>query len=339
MKAVVCKAYGPPEQLEIVELAPLIPVAGQVVIAVKACAVNFPDTLIIQGLYQYKPPLPFTPGSDVAGIVKAVGAGVDPALVGQRVVAFTSTGGFAEEVIGNAHALISIPESIDFASAASFVMTYGTAYHALHDRAQLQPGETVLVLGAAGGVGLATIDLAKLLGARVIAAASSSEKLELCRRYGADASINYQSENLRESVKQLTGGKGVDVIFDPVGGQYTEPAVRSMAWNGRYLIIGFAAGDIPRIPLNLPLLKVCSLVGVFLGSFAEHDPRRHQENLETLRTWLVEGKIKPYVSARYALEDAARALNDIIERKVTGKVVLVPQSLGTAAWSNDLTRR
>ncbi len=323
MKAVLCKAFGPPESLAIEEVEPLKPGKGQVVISVKACGVNFPDTLIIQGKYQSKPSFPFIPGSEVAGIVKEVGEGVDHVKVGDQVIAFTGVGGFAEEVVADAARLIPMPRTMDFTTASAFVMTYGTSHHALKDRAQLKPGETLLVLGAAGGVGLAAVEIGKVMGAHVITAASSDEKLEVCKQHGADEVINYSTEDLRDRIKQLTGGKGVDVAFDPVGGDYSEPVLRSMAWGGRFLVIGFAAGDIPRIPLNLPLLKVYSIVGVFWGSFMERDPKHGQENLMELLTWFVEGKLKPHVSATYSLEHVTDALNDLIERKVTGKAVLV----------------
>jgi NADPH2:quinone reductase len=323
MKAVVCKAFGPPESLVIEEVEPLKPGKGQAVISVKACGVNFPDTLIIQGKYQSKPPFPFIPGGEVAGIVKEVGESVDHVKLGDRVIAFTSVGGFAEEAVADAPRLIPMPQSMDFITASAFAMTYGTSYHALKDRAQLKPGETLLVLGASGGVGLAAVEIGKELGAHVIAAASSDEKLEVCKLHGADEVINYAREDLKERIKRLTGGKGVDVAFDPVGGDYSEPVLRSMAWGGRFLVIGFAAGDIPRIPLNLPLLKVYSIVGVFWGSFMERDPIHGQENLHELLEWFSEGKLKPHISATYRLEHVADALNDLMRRKVMGKAVLV----------------
>ena len=323
MKAVLCKEYGPPESLVIEDIPSPRPGKGQVVITVKACGVNFPDTLIIEGKYQFKPALPFSPGGEVSGIVKELGEGVNTVKVGDRVIAFTGWGGFAEEVVTEAAKLIPIPGDIDFATAAAFTLVFGTAHHALKDRAHIKPGETLLVLGAAGGVGLASVGLGKLIGARVIAAASSDEKLEVCKQHGADDVINYTNEDLRERVKTLTGGNGVDVIVDPLGGNYSEPALRSIAWNGRFLVIGFAAGDIPRIPLNLTLLKGCSIVGVFWGSFTEHEPRHNQENLQELLTWLTEGKLKPHISATYPLGHAADALNDVLNRKVKGKVVLL----------------
>jgi NADPH:quinone reductase len=323
MKAVLCKAFGPPESLAIEEVEPLKPGKGQVVISVKACGVNFPDILIIQGKYQSKPPFPFIPGSEVSGIVKELGEGVDTFQVGTRVMAFIGMGGFAEEVVAEASQIIPMPHTLDFTTASAFLLIYGTSYHALKDRAHLQPGETLLVLGAAGGVGLAAVELGKVMGARVIAAASSDEKLEVCKQHGADEVINYSTEDLRDRIKQLSGGIGVEVAFDPIGGNYSEPVLRSMAWGGRFLVIGFASGDIPRIPLNLPLLKACSIVGVFWGSFMERDPKHGRENIHELITWMNEGKLKPHVSATYPLEHVADALNDLMERRVTGKAVLV----------------
>ncbi len=323
MKAVLCKAYGPPESLVIEEVEPLKPGPGQVVIGVKACGVNFPDTLIIEGKYQFKPEMPFSPGGEVAGVVKEIGDGVTGVNVGDRVIAFTGWGGFAEEVLAEAAKLIPIPEGMDFITASAFVMAYGTSHYALKDRAKIQPGETLLVLGAAGGVGLAAVELGKAMGAHVIAAASSDEKLAVCREHGADKCINYANEDLKERVKALTAGRGVDVIYDPVGGNYSEAALRGMAWEGRHLVIGFTAGEIPRIPLNLTLLKGCSIVGVFWGSFTTRDPRRNQEHLRELVRWFQEGKLKPRISATYPLQRAAEALNDLLTRRVTGKAVLV----------------
>ena len=325
MKAVLCKAYGPPENLVIEEVESLKPGKGQVIVVVKACGVNFPDALIIQGKYQVKPDMPFSPGSEIAGIVKEVGEGIDPrrVKVGDRVIAFTGFGGFAEEVVAEARQLIPMSDNMDFATASAFILTYGTAYHALKDRAQLQPGETLLVLGAAGGVGIAAIQLGKVMGAQVIAAASTDEKLAVCRENGADEGINYSTEDLKERLKQLSSGKGVNVIFDPVGGPYSEVALRGIAWKGRFLVIGFAAGDIPRIPLNLTLLKGCSIVGVFWGSFTEREPQHNQQNIQELLTLYAEGKLKPLISTTYPLTHAADALNDMMNRRVKGKVVLL----------------
>jgi NADPH:quinone reductase len=322
MKAVLAKRHGPPETLVVEEIAPLQPGPGQAVVSVHFSAVNFPDTLIIENKYQFKPELPFAPGGEVAGVIKTVGAGVTGFAPGERVIAVCGWGGYAEEVIVEASKLVRLPESIDLEAAAALVVTYGTSHYALKDRAEIQPGETLLVLGAAGGTGISAIELGKLMGARVIAAASTDEKLALCRRLGADATINYASEDLRERLKQLTEGRGVDVVYDPVGGPYTEPALRSMAWRGRYLVIGFTAGEIPRPPLNLALLKGCSIVGVFYGAFAKAEPARYDALMQELVGWLAEGRIRPAVTARYPLEQAAQALRVVADRRATGKIVL-----------------
>ena len=322
MKAIVCNAWGPPESLVIEERAPLEAGPGKVVVSIKAASVKFSDTLLIQNKYQTKPELPFIPGGEVTGVVKSVGAGVEGWKVGDRVSAQTTYGGYAEEVIADAERLTAIPESVDFASATGLSSTYGTSYYALVDRGQLRAGETLLVLGAAGGVGLAAVEICKVLGAKVIACASSEEKLAVCRAKGADETINYDSEDMRARVKAITKGKGVDVVYDPVGGAYSELALRDMAWGGRHLVIGFTAGDIPKIPLNLPLIKGCSIVGVWIGAFAKQDPARHRANANELWKWFAEGKIKPHISGTYPLERAADALNALANRKVAGKVVL-----------------
>ena len=326
MKAIVCKAWGLPDSLVVEELAAPQPAAGQVVVDVQAAGVNFPDVLIIQGKYQFKPALPFTPGSEVAGVVSAVAPDVSNFKVGDRVIAFTATGGFGQQLAVPAQALMPMPPGMDFDTAAAITLTYGTSHHAVVDRAALKSGETMLVLGAAGGVGLAAIEIGKALGARVIAAASSDEKLEVCKAHGADAVINYSKEDLREAIKAATGGKGPDVVYDPVGGDYSEAAFRSIAWRGRYLVVGFANGEIPKLPLNLTLLKGASLVGVFWGEFAKREPKANLAAMRELLGWLAEGKIKPRISARYALADTARALEDMAARKVTGKVVILPQA-------------
>jgi NADPH2:quinone reductase len=290
----------------------------------KAASLNFPDVLIIQNKYQVKPALPFSPGSEMAGIVTAVGPGVTRVRPGDRVMAFTTFGAFAEEVKTQESRLVSIPEGMDFTSAAAFILTYGTSDHALADRGELKAGETLLVLGAAGGVGLAAVEIGKALGARVIACASTSEKLDVCRAHGADAGINYAAEDLRERIKALTDGRGVDVVYDPVGGSFTEPALRSLAWRGRLLVVGFAAGEIPRIPLNLALLKGCAIVGVFWGDFAKREPDRLAERVRQLGAWYAEGRLRPHVSAVLPLDRAVEALQMMATRRVTGKVVLTP---------------
>jgi len=322
MRAVLCKQYGPPETLVIEDLPSPRPGAGEVVVSMKAASVNFPDVLIIQNKYQFKPPLPFSPGSEMAGVVKEVGEGVRNVKPGDRVIAFTTYGAFAEEVKVEAGRLVPIPEGMDFATASAFLLTYGTSDHALRDRGALRRGETLAVLGAAGGVGLAAIEIGKALGAHVIACASSADKLEVCREHGADALVNYTTEDLRERIRELTGGRGVDVVYDAVGGPYTEPALRATAWRGRLLVVGFAAGEIPKIPLNLPLLKGCAIVGVFWGEFARREPRAFAESIAQLGAWYREGRLRPHVSQTLPLDKAAEALRLMAERRVKGKVVL-----------------
>ncbi|MFN0315840.1 MAG: NADPH:quinone oxidoreductase family protein [Burkholderiales bacterium] len=325
MKAVLCKELGTAEKLVVEEVPPLKPAKGQVVIGVKAAGVNFPDTLIIQGKYQFKPELPFSPGGEVAGVVKELGEGVSSAKVGDRVIATTTWGGFAQEMVVDADRLIPMPGAMDYVSGSAFVLAYGTSYHALVDRAQIKAGETLLVLGASGGVGLAAVQIGKALGARVIAAASSAEKLAVCKQAGADEGINYATEDLRARVKAITGGRGVDVVYDPVGGAYSELALRDMAWNGRFLVVGFAAGEIPKIPLNLALLKGCSIVGVFWGAFTRTEAERNRGNNQELMRMFSAGKVKPHIHATYPLEQAAQALNDVVQKKVSGKVVLTTE--------------
>ena len=325
MQAIVCTQWGPPDSLVLQQLPDLTAAAGQVVIEVQAAGVNFPDVLIIQNKYQFKPELPFTPGSELAGIVRAVGEGVTHYQAGDKVIAFVALGAFSQQVAVPVQAVMPMPPGMDFDTAAAITLTYGTSHHAVVDRAQLKAGETMLVLGAAGGVGLAAIEIGKALGARVIAAASSDDKLAVCREHGADATINYSTEDLRAAIKAATGGKGPDVIYDPVGGIYTEPAFRSIGWRGRYLVVGFANGDIPALPLNLTLLKGASLMGVFWGEFAKREPKANLAAMRELMGWLAAGKIRPHISARYALADTASALNAMAARKVTGKVVIQPQ--------------
>ena len=322
MKAIRCNTYGPPSMLVLEEVTNLKPGKREVLVKVKACGVNFPDTLIIQGLYQYKPELPFTPGSDVAGVVKAVGKEIKHLNVGDEVFGFVAHGAMAEEVLIPGNACFPKPIQMNFPIAASFMMAYGTSFHALKDRAKLQKGETLLVLGASGGVGLAAVELGKLMGAHVIAAASSDEKLELCRHYGADETINYSTEDLKTTIKALTNKKGVDVIYDPVGGDYSETAFRGIAWNGRYLVVGFAAGHIPKLALNLPLLKGASVVGVFWGGFAMGQPKENMQNTMTLMQWHAEEKLKPHIDKIYELKDAPKALDAMMQRKVKGKLVI-----------------
>ncbi|KAA0084046.1 NADPH:quinone oxidoreductase family protein [Trinickia soli] len=324
MRAIRCHQYGPPETLVVETVPDLQPGPGEVVIDVKAASVNFPDVLVIENKYQFQPPMPFTPGSEVAGVVRAVGAGVAHLRPGMAVAAFTRVGGFAEQALAPAQACMPLPDGIDFAVAAAFTLAYGTSHHAIVDRGALCAGETMLVLGAAGGVGLAAVEIGKALGARVIAAASSDEKLAVAREHGADATIRYDIEDLRERLRELTDGRGPEVIYDPVGGAFAEPAFRSIGWRGRYLVVGFASGEIPKLPLNLALLKGASIVGVFWGEFAKREPQRNAQAFEELVHWLREGRLRPHISARYRLEETPRALADMAQRRVTGKIVITP---------------
>ena len=323
MKAVLAKAFGPPEQLVLEEVPARRAGPGEVVIEVKACGVNFFDALIVQGKYQTRPPLPFSPGGEVAGVISEVGQGVTTLKKGMRVLAFTGHGGYAQELTAEAASVVELPAHMDFVTAAGFPITYATSYHALKDRGQLRSGETLLVLGAAGGVGLAAVEIGRIMGARVIACASSEEKLRLAREHGADALINYGTSDLRERIREETSGKGVDVVYDPVGGSYAEPALRSLAAGGRYLVIGFASGEIPKIALNLLLLKMVSMVGVFWGAFAKARPQQNAANLVALLDWYVAGRLRPHVSATFPLERYGEALDAVMQRKVLGKVVLV----------------
>ena len=324
MRAVLCERWGGPEQLRVADVALRDPGPGEVKVQVRAAGVNFPDVLIIQRKYQVQPDLPFTPGGEVAGVVAEVGPGVEGLHPGDRVAAFCSLGGFAEAVIVPAQACVTLPESVAFEPASAFLLAYGTAWHALRDRAAMREGETLLVLGAAGGVGLAAIDIGRAMGARVIAAASSADKLAVCRSYGADETIDYQVEDLRGAIARLTGKQGPDVVFDPVGGHFAEPAFRSIGWGGRYLVIGFANGDIPSLPLNLPLLKGASVVGVFWGAYTKREPERNREAVAQMLDWIGESRLRPLVSKTYTLDQAPQALQDMAARKVVGKVVIVP---------------
>ncbi len=323
MKAVLCKAFGPAETLVLEDIASPEPKKNEVLIEVHAAGVNFPDTLIIEGKYQFKPPFPFSPGGEAAGVVKAVGEKISHLKAGDRVMALTGWGSFAEEVAVPGYNVMPVPADMDFASAAAFGMTYGTSMHALKQRANLQPGETLLVLGASGGVGLAAVEIGKAMGAKVIAAASTAEKLEVARKAGADHLINYSEQSLKEELKKLTGGQGVDVIYDPVGGELFEEAFRSIAWNGRFLVVGFAAGGgIPALPANLPLLKGAALIGVFWGAFAQRQPEDNAANFQQLFQWFSAGQIKPLVSQTFSLDKAGEAINHLGQRKAVGKVVV-----------------
>ncbi|MEA2929973.1 MAG: NADPH:quinone reductase [Hyphomicrobiales bacterium] len=324
MKAILCTRFGGPDDLAFDDIPEPAAGAGEVVVAVKAAALNFFDTLLIAGKYQVKPPFPFSPASEFAGVVQSVGSGVTGLGAGDRVLGYGGHGAARERVAISAQRVVKIPDALDFDRAAGITVIYGTTLHALKDRARLKSGETLAVLGASGGTGLAAIELGRLMGARVIACASSDEKLAFCRQHGADDTINYATEDLKDALRRVTGGKGADVIYDPVGGPYAEAALRSIAWQGRFLVIGFAAGEIPKIPLNLALLKGCDIVGVFWGSFIERDPKSHQANMAQLVAWAAAGKLSAHVHAVYPLAKTADALKAIASRSVMGKVILRP---------------
>lgn len=323
MKAVLCKAYGAPSSLVLEDVPAKQPGKKEILLEIKACSVNFPDTLIIQGKYQFKPELPFSPGSDVAGIVKAVGEGVTQYKVGDEIFSLVPHGGFAEEIVIHEKACFPKPPQMSFPIVASFLMAYGTSYHALKDRARLKEGETLVVLGASGGVGLAAVELGKIMGAKIIACASTDEKLALCKEYGADECINYSKEDLKNRIKELTDGKGADVVYDPVGGNFSEAALRATGRGGRFCVVGFATGDIPKIPMNLPLLKECQIVGIFWGQFAMKDSMKNMANTMELLQFYFDKKINPHIHATYPLEEAHLALEEMENRKVKGKVVVV----------------
>jgi NADPH:quinone reductase len=324
MKAVLCTHFGGPDDLELADIKPPQPAPGEAVVRVKAAALNFFDTLIIAGKYQHKPPFPFSPAAEFAGIVESVGAGVTDIASGDRVMGYMGWGAAREAVAIAAQQLVTLPDGLDFERAAGLTVTHGTTLYALRERAELKSGETLVVLGASGGTGLAAVELGKMLGARVIACASSDEKLEFARAHGADGTVNYATENLREALKKLGGERGVDVVYDPVGGPYAEPALRSLGWLGRYLVVGFAAGEIPKIPLNLALLKSCDIRGVSWGAWTKREPLVQRALMSDIVRWCGEGKLSAHVHAVYPLEQTAAALKAIADRKVMGKIVLRP---------------
>ena len=325
MKAVLCKTLGPARDLVLEDVASPIPKKNEVLLDVRAAGVNFPDTLIIEGKYQFQPPLPFSPGGEAAGVIAAVGERAGAFNVGDRVMALTGWGAFAEQVAVPFYNVMPIPEHMDFATAAAFGMTYGTSMHALKQRGQLQPGETLLVLGASGGVGLAAVEIGKAMGAKVIAAASSAEKLAVAKAAGADETIDYSQASLKEEIKRLTGGQGVDVIYDPVGGELFDQAVRGLAWQGRLLVVGFASGTIPQMAANLVLLKGAAVLGVFWGAFAQRQPEDNATNFRQLFAWHAEGKLKPLVSKTYPLAEAGVAIEALGQRRAVGKLVVLAQ--------------
>ncbi|USS55878.1 NADPH:quinone oxidoreductase family protein [Pseudomonas kermanshahensis] len=323
MKAVLCKTLGPARDLVLEDVASPVPKKNEILLDVQAAGVNFPDTLIIEGKYQFQPPLPFSPGGEAAGVVAAVGEKAGAFKVGDRVMALTGWGAFAEQVAVPFYNVMPIPEHMDFTTAAAFGMTYGTSMHALKQRGHLQPGETLLVLGASGGVGLAAVEIGKAMGARVIAAASSAEKLAVAKAAGADELIDYSQASLKDEIKRLTGGQGVDVIYDPVGGELFDQAVRGLAWNGRLLVVGFASGTIPQLAANLVLLKGAAVVGVFWGAFAQRQPEQNTANFRQLFAWQGEGKLKPLVSETYPLGEAGAAIEKLGQRQAVGKLVVL----------------
>ena len=326
MRVAQISEFGGLEALRLQDVAEPQPGPGEVLINVTAVGLNFSDTLILRNKYQVTPALPFSPGSEIAGTIEATGAGVTGFKAGQRVVAYTGGNGCREKVVTKASNAVAIPDGVSDEAAAALPVTFGTALHGLKDRGRLQAGETVAVFGAAGGAGLAAVEIAKLMGARIIAVASSEEKLALARKHGADEAIDYAVEDLKARLKALTGAKGVDVLYDPVGGDYAEAGLRAMAWDGRYLVVGFASGTIPRLPLNLVLVKGCAIVGVFWPAFVAREPERHRANMVELLDWCRQGLIAPHIHARFGLGETAEALALIEGRKVTGKVIVNPQA-------------
>ncbi|HXY22269.1 MAG TPA: NADPH:quinone oxidoreductase family protein [Burkholderiaceae bacterium] len=326
MKALVCHDFGPIESLRVEEVPAPVPGPGQLLVEVKAASINFPDALMVQGRYQAKPALPFTPGAEMAGVVIAVGAGVDAFEPGDRVMATCGTGAFAQQCLADVAQTVPLLAGMDFASGASFLLAYGTALHALTTIGKLAPGESVLILGAAGGVGIAGIEIAKTIGARVIAAASSAEKLAMARRAGADETVDYAQPEWRRQVEALTSGRGVDVVYDPVGGAYSESALRATAWRGRYLVVGFASGEIPKVALNLALLKERALLGVFWGEAMRRDRLQGQADMRQLGQWFLAGKLHPPVTERVALSAAAAAMERLATRRAMGKIVVLPDA-------------
>ena len=324
MKAILCRRFGTPDDLELAEIPDPIPRPGEIVAKVMATGLNFFDTLIIAGKYQVKPPFPFSPGGEFSGVVETVGTGVTAFKPGDRVMGYTNFGAAAERVAVAANQIVKIAADLDFERAAALTITYGTSYLALRHRAKLKPGETLAVLGASGGVGLAAVELGRQMGARVIACASTDDKVAFARAHGAHEGINYGRDNLRDALKQRGGEHGIDVVYDPIGGPYSEQAVRSLAWEGRLLVVGFAAGDIPKLPLNLVLLKSCDILGVFWGAWVRHDSQNYRDALDQLARWCADGKLSCHVQKVYPLAETAQAIKALAQRAVMGKLVVRP---------------
>lgn len=324
MKAILCARPGTPDDLQFSDIPDPVAAPGEAVVKVAAAALNFFDTLIIADKYQVKPAHPFSPAAEFAGTIESVGAGVSGFKAGERVMGYMRYGAARERITVNAGKLVRIPDGLDFDRAAGLSVIYGTTYYALHDRGRLKAGETLAVLGAAGGTGLAAVEIGKLMGARVIACASSEEKCAFARKHGADETINYATQDLKAELKRLGGERGIDVIYDPIGGAYSEAALRSLGWEGRFLVIGFAAGEIAKIPLNLALLKSCDIVGVAWGNFTERFPEQNAKNMQQVVRWASEGKLSVHVHAVYPLAETPRALQDIAARKVMGKAIIRP---------------
>ncbi len=324
MKAILCQRFGTPDELVLTDIPDPVPGPGEVLAKVKAVGLNFFDTLIVAGKYQTKPAFPFSPGGELAGVVETVGPGVTQFAAGDRIMGYTNFNALRERTAVAVDKIVKIPEDLDFDRAAALTITYGTAYHALKHRAQLAPKETLAVLGASGGVGLATVELGRIMGARVIACASTDEKLEFARAHGADEVVNYAKEDLRDALKRLGGTHGIDVVFDPVGGPFSEPALRSLAWGGRHLVVGFAAGEIPKIALNLVLLKGCAVIGIFWGAWVRHENRQYKEALHALAQWCAQGKLSCHIQKVYPLAQTSVALQALADRKVMGKLVVRP---------------
>lgn len=324
MKAILCTHFGPPDELDYADIAPPTAGPGEAVVGIKAAALNFFDLLIIAGKYQHKPPFPFSPAAEFSGVVESVGAGVTDFAPGDRVMGWTGWGAARQSLAAGTDHLAKLPANLDFDRAAGLTVTYATTLYGLRERGKLKSGETLVVLGASGGTGLAAIEIGKVLGARVIACASSAEKLAFAKAHGADETVNYANEDLRDALKRLGGANGIDVVYDPVGGAYAEPALRSLGWEGRYLVIGFAAGEIPKIPLNLVLLKSCDIRGVLWGGWTQRDPQGQRALMNDIVHWCAEGKLSAHVHAVYPLAETASALHAIADRKVMGKIVLRP---------------